>query len=88
MDFESALSAEVTAEEHWLLRIAADQPLVFQEKGALALGCHWKVLKKMAESHLLPLVNQEVEPSQGSGSLDFVNVVLCMVVNEIVAAYN
>ena len=43
-DFESALSAEVTVEEHWILRIAqrADQPLVFQEKvvRALALGCH------------------------------------------------
>ena len=43
---------------------------------------------KMAQSHLSRFVNQEVETSQGSVSLDFVNVVLCMVVNEIVAAYN
>ena len=92
MDFESALSAEVTAGEHWILRIAqrVDQHLVCQGKEArdLVLGCHLRVLRQMAQSHLPPLANQEVETSQGSESLNFVNVVLYMEVNETVAAYN
>lgn len=90
VDFEPA---EVTAEDHWVLRIAqrADQTLVFpgKEAGALALVCHWRVLMKKTKSHRLPLVNQEVETtSQESEGLNFENALLCMVVIEIVAAVN
>lgn len=76
MDFESALSVEVTVEDHWVLMIArrADQTLVFQgkEARALALVCHWKVPMKMIQSHLYPLANQDVETSQMSEPLNLV----------------
>lgn len=92
-DFESALFVEVTVEDQYVLRIAqrVDQTLVFQglrEARALALDYHWRVLMKMTQSHLHPLLKREVATSQGYECLNFVTAILHMVGIEIVAAVN